>query len=227
LVVPQPQIRCIRNLLPRLNAICEQLAGSQIGEPNRALTTVSQAQDWADTALGYDEAYRSAQVFVVPAGTTPKPMEWCTRLNENGTRETAQQTCVLLQKARAKMSRVLKDPLLRQTVVEALTPVDMIVRYATNSGVGWVRVEITNNCDLDASGAVKVNVPKGWAAKARKPTFVGLKSGAVWTQSFKLTPASKGQTAPNQLSVAATVKVADKAGYAKLQFVRYAELQSN
>lgn len=217
LEVPLPLIRCVRSAGPGLKAAYKQL------DKTPAEDTLSQAEDWANSDVRSENTYRATQVFIIPEGRKPARMEWYSRITAKSLTEALQRACYLLQLARIRMDSELTDPLLRETVLEALTPVDVTVHYTKQNGV---KVQITNNCDLDINGAIKVNAPKGWEAKAKKPTFVGLKSGESWTQSFKLTPASKGQAVPNQLSVAATIKIADKNGFAKLQIVRYAELKT-
>jgi len=219
-IVPARLVRCVRSVGPRVRSACDGLNASPAGVPGRARNTLQQAADWVRSAVMIEETYRSAQLFVVPAGATPSEMDWRSRFTAKGTKEAVERACSMLQQARVRMSAELTDPVMREVVTEALTPVDVHVRYYMDKQVPRIRVEIRNDCDLSVSGAVNVEVPKGWKAQSKRPRFSGLASGGVYAETLQLIPASKRRAAPGKVSVTTTVTVAGQKGIAKLRIIR-------
>jgi hypothetical protein len=218
-VVPTPLMRCVTSVQPTVKSMYDGLGASLAGEPGRARYTLGLAKDWVRSAISVEEVYRSVQLFVIPAGTAPKEMDWRLRLTTKATRAAAATTCSLLQDARGRMYANLSDPLLRESTLEALTPVEMGLRYYVQSQTPYVAVDIRNNCDLTISGALDLAVPKGWRLE-KKPGLLHLKSGEIHVETLRLIPTSKGQTAPASLSATATIKVASGKEFAKLQIAR-------
>jgi hypothetical protein len=225
-VVPAALMRCVESAQPGIGRAYAGLRGSTTGDPGRAANTLGQAADWVRSAIGADEMYRSVQLFVVAAGVEPKEMDWGFRYTAKGTQESVGNACSLLHKARVRMYDNLKDPVLRETVVEALTPVEVDLRYSAEKGIPRVTFEITNNCNLSAAGTIDVSVPKGWKTQPEQCSFAGVGSGATYTGSLRLSRTIKNQPVPSTLSALVTVKVADAKTFAKLRIQRNLALQS-
>ncbi len=226
-VVPAALMRCVESAQAGIKSAYDGLKGSSTGDPGRARYTLSQADGWVRSAIGVDEAYRSVQLLVVPAGVEPREMGGRTRYTASGTQDAVANACSLLQEARVRMYDNLKDPVLRETVVEALTPVEVNVRYYMGEkSIPFVTVEITNNCNLTASGTIDVSVPEGWKTQPKQGSFAGVKSGATCTCTLRLGRTIKNRPVPSTLSALVTVKVADAKSYAKLRIQRNLSLSA-
>ncbi len=225
-VVPASFMRCVTAVKPAASSVYDGLGEIIAGEPGRARYTLGQAVDWSRSAVTLEETYRSLQFFVIPAGTTPKDMDWRSRNTAKGTKAAVANACSLLHQARTKMYNVLKDPLLRETTVQALTPVDVRLSYRLLNNAPSVKVDVTNNCNLNTSGAVLVSLPKGWSMQPKQLGFAKLAPGDTYSRTIKLIPAAKGQTPPAELLIAATLKVTDDLSYAKMQVLRRVKLEN-
>lgn len=225
-VVPASLMRCVTAVGPAARGVYEGLGEVIAGEPGRARYTLGQAADWSRSAVMLEETYRSLQLFVIPAGITPKEMDWRSRYTAKGTKAAVANACNMLHRARSKMYSVLTDPLLRETTVQALTPVDVRLSYRLLNNAPVVKVDVTNNSNLDASGSVVVNLPKGWSMQPKQLGFAKLKSGDTYSKTIKLLPAAKGQKPPAELLVTAVLKVANEISFAKMQVLRRVKLEN-
>lgn len=219
-VVPSPLMRCVTSVQPTVKSAYDGLGDTMTGDVGRARWTLGQAADWVRSAISADEAYRSVQFFLIPAGITPVEMDWRSRLTAAGTKGSAAYACSRLQQARVTMYENLTDALLRETTVGALTPVEAHIRYYMKNQTPCVAVEIVNYCDLSISGKLDLTVPKGWKMEPKQIGFASLKSGAIYAKTIRLTSAPKGQSAPASLSAIATIRVANGETFAKLHLVR-------
>lgn len=224
-VVPAATLRCVQSLEPKMSAAAKGLEAYGTGEPGRARYTLDQALEWFRSATTLEETYRSVQAFVAPVGKDPVEIDWRVRQTAQGTKDSLARTCGMLQKARARMSTDLTDPLLRNTVVEALTPVEMKTRYFMQKTGPALTVVITNNVDLDISGTVKLTLPDGWKAVAKKPSFSSLHSGRAYTETFVLKRTANGQPVPAKVTAKSTINVTSANGTAVLNLIGYAELE--
>jgi len=205
-IVDSAMTKCLAAVKEPVNKTNGRLQALRSSEAKRICWTLGQATDWVQTGLARDQAWRSVSVIVVPSGKMLEPMEWLVREGEYETARAVTNACWLLQQARDRMYDVIRDPVLRNEVVAALTPVGFAAAYSTKNGKPHIDAKVTNNCDLPVSGTISYALPSGWKTNAKKLKFEGLKSGQTFSTSFDLLPPSKAG-APESVPVAANVTV--------------------
>ncbi|MCL5102553.1 MAG: hypothetical protein M1133_00370, partial [Armatimonadetes bacterium] len=153
-IVDEGLLRCARLVESKVDAEMKRLGQPQEGEPQRVSYTLGQARDWTHLVVGKEETYRSVDIILAPAGKMLRQMSTRNRLDAEHLVEALFKTCDLLQQARDRMYRVIRDGALRNDAVVAMTPVDLTAAYTTAKGKQRIIVAITNSCDLPVRGVV-------------------------------------------------------------------------
>ena len=200
-------MRCLESVRTPLQEAYDGLNQEDQGQGGRLRRTLQQAVGWVRSGIRQDQIYRSAQIVVAPAETEPKPMVWSTRLTAEETLRTMQRACSLLQQARDRMYDVLEDPILRNSAVAVLTPVDFAASYQIKSSKPHVDAKLTNNCDIPISGYISMGLPNNWTTTASTLTFERLESGKSFDVSFDLVPPANDAAPPDAVPIAANVTI--------------------
>lgn len=217
-VTDPDKMRCLRALEPRVRPEYERIRTDKQPEVMRVAFMFNQVVDFIASGIRNDKTYRSATVILAPSGKVLEKMIFMTRNDAETTAMAATRACWLIQKARDRIYDVIKDPVLRNTSLITLTPVDFSAVYSKVNGKVLVRATIVNNCDLPISGTLSFDLPKGWKHNAKSLAFDGLKSGKSTTLSFELIPPTKNTAPPESIPVAANVKVAQDPFVAEVKF---------
>lgn len=217
-VTDPDKMRCLRALEPRVRPEYERIRTDKQPEVMRVAFMFNQIVDFIASGIRNDKTYRSATVILAPSGKVLEKMIFMTRNDAETTAMAATRACWLIQQARDRIYDVIKDPVLRNTSLITLTPVDFSAVYSKVNGKVLVRATIVNNCDLPISGNLSFDLPKGWKHNAKSLAFDGLKSGKSTTLSFELIPPTKNTAPPESIPVAANVKVAQDPFVAEVKF---------
>lgn len=204
---PADVMRCVNASKARIQPEYERLAPSKDPEEKRVWFTYGKALDWCRSAINHEATWRSVDVLIAPSGKALKQMIWRTRLDKETTLRGLAQSCRLLQQARDRMNRVIKNPELRNQAVVTLTPVDFTAKLLTVNGKPRVELRLTNNCNLPVSGKFGIALPKGWKTTARTLDFTDIGSGKTHVLAADLIAPSRTAQAPESLPVAAYVTV--------------------
>jgi hypothetical protein len=199
---------CLNTVKPIVDAEYLRLQGVRAPEPARVAATLQQAVDWVRSGIKTEEVYRSVAIVIAPEGRALQRPRTPTRLGDVETAAAVTRACWLLQKARARMSSVIRDPDLRDTAVAAMTPVDLTTSFTVKDGKPHVEATVTNYCNLPISGEITADIPKGWKWDAKHTTFADLKTGKSFTLSFDLSATVPDAAPPDGVKVAAAVKLA-------------------
>jgi hypothetical protein len=183
----------------------------------RVVWTLRQANDWVRSGIRSDEAYRSVDIIVAPSDRMLKKMSWRTRLDEDGTVKAINNSCSYLQKARARMYEVIKDPVLRNTAVATMTPVTLSTMYIGEKK--QLIAKVVNNCNLPISGTITYVLQKGWKAIAKPLRFDNLGAGETYQVSIKLIAPPEDFSVPLGTRVAANVTVTQDKYKARFKLV--------
>lgn len=188
-------------------------------ESQRICHTLSQAIGWVTTSILYDQNWRSVSVVLSPAGRALYGT-----VTTNDARKSKEQTisipaeaCWLLQQARSRMSKVIKDPQLRTDAVAALTPVHFTAVYTTGNGKPRVEATLTNNCDLPITTAITMALPKGWKSANKNLDSIKVKSGQTVKLALDMIAPSKAAEAPDSVPIAANLTIVQKGLSASLK----------
>jgi len=217
-VTDPDKMRCLRALEPRVRPEYERIRTDRQPEVMRVAFMFNQVVDFIASGIRNDRTYRSATVILAPSGKMLQKMIFMTRNDAETTAMAATRACWLIQKARDRIYDVIKDPVLRNTSLITLTPVDFSAVLSKVNGKVVVKAIIVNNCDLPISGNLSFDPPKGWKHNAKSLSFDGLKSGKSTTLSFELIPPTKNAAPPESIPVAANVRVVQDPFVAEVKF---------
>lgn len=217
--VAQPDLmRCLNALKDKIQPEIDRLSTSNEPEPMRVVWTLRQANDWVRSGIRVDEAYRSVDIIAAPSGRMLKAMSWRTRFDAEGTNKAIANSCWYLQKARARMYKVIKDPELRNTAVVTMTPVILTTDYA--NAKKQIVVKVVNDCNLPISGTITYALPKGWKTDAKSLKFDNLKTGKTYQTGLNLiAPSKNAQAALKDVRIAANVTIRQDQDTAKFKLV--------
>ncbi len=219
------KIRCLDAARGPLRSALNRLASLKDPESQRVCATLGQAVGWVSTSLLYDQNWRSVSIVLAPAGKALYRMGADVRKDAEETAGVADRACWLLQQARSRMSKVIKNPQLRHEAVTVLTPVTFSVEYATKNGKPHVEAVLVNNCDLAAIGSVSAALPKGWKCSSKGLTAIAVKPGKTLKLSFDLVAPSKTATPPDSLPIAANLSITQNGLTAALKLKQVAAKQ--
>lgn len=203
-------MRCLKTARDPIDKALASLKKSTDPEAKRVSYTLNQAKTWVQSGIKRDEAFRSVSIILAPSGKMLQSMTWLTREGEYETARAVTRGCWLLQQARTQMSKVIKNPSLRNEAVAAMTPLDLTANYSTLNGKPHVTVKLLNKCNLPISGIVSMALPQGWKTTAKKRSFDNLKSGQTFGLSFDLIAPSKQAAAPDNVPIAVSVTIAQE-----------------
>lgn len=209
-IVDGSMSRCLEMVRPRVEGLLKRLQNAKDAESQRVCGTLAQAVAWTSAGIMADQEWRSVHVVLGPSGRALHHTGVDTRKDDAGTAEAVVRACWLLQQARARMSAFIRWPQLRDDAVAALTPIDLRATYGMKNKKPHVEVDLANNCNLPASGAFSVSLPKGWKCTAKNMVIKPLKSGQTCKVSFDLTALSKAAPVPESLPVGASLKISEK-----------------
>lgn len=182
----------------------QKLSGSEI---IRAKHTISQAQTWTQIAFDRDKAYRSEDFIIAPKDSVLRSMTFQIRTDADGVLFAARNACDLTQMARDRMYLNLKDINLRDSVVAALTPIELSAAYSNKNGKPHIDVKLTSSITLPASGNITVDLPEGWQPSVKNLSFSNLKPGETQTVSFDLISDNTEAKAPDSVPITAAAKI--------------------
>lgn len=202
------KIRCLESALPDINKANSKLSKAADAEAKRISYTLSQAAGWASVAKNREQRRRSVAVIIAPSDKTLRRTSFTGQEEEAKVAEGVDRACSLLQQARDRMFHVIKNQLLRNEAVVAMTPVTLNATLVINEGKPQLEAVVLNNCDLPVSGAISVVLPNGWKNEAKDLTIKSLASGQSRKVSFDLIRKDKGAAVPDKLPVAANLSVA-------------------
>ncbi len=225
-IVDPAIMRCLVSVKPRIEAERERLSKDKNPEPIRVNMTLNQASSWVSLGLKKEELYRSMHIILAPAGSVLSKMPAPARLEADELITSLSRACWLLQNARDRMYKVIKDEELRNRAVVALTPVDFAASYTKINGKLRVEAQVINNCDIPIKGEITYGLPKGWKTDAKSLKFENLKSGQVYKLSFNLIPPPNANEKPEKLPIAANVTIEQDVFLAKLKLKTEAILRS-
>ncbi len=208
--------RCLKPLEPKVAAIYDKMKKQEGEGPARTLSTLQQANEWIAGAFRADTNYRSVEIILVPAGGMMQHMVFASRMDAEAAAQTGRNACRLMHLARSHMFRVLKDPDLRNEVVEALTPVTFTACYKLKNGKPVVTAVVKNDCDLPVSGTISAELPKGWSVSGGKLSFDSLASGKSYETSFGLVSKTKNAKPPKSVPLTAVVTITKDRNTAKV-----------
>lgn len=223
-VVDSAAIKCLQAVQEPIKEASKKLAASD-GEAKRVYYTLSQASGWASSALSREQAWRSAGIIVAPSGKMLRQMSMPIRQSDTETASAVTRACWLLQQARDRMFHAIKDPVLRNQAVVAMTPVDFAVVYSSKNGRPHIEAAVANKCNLPISGTVSMALPAKWKTTAKKLTFKGLKPGETFKASFDLVAPMKDAIAPDKVPMAANLTVIQDQFTAALKLTATAQAQ--
>jgi hypothetical protein len=223
--VDEAAIRCIRALLPKIKPAYDSIRARQGAEPWRAAYTLGQANGWVTSGARADEAYRSVEIIIAPAGNPLERMVFASRKDAKETAEAVANACDLLHLARARMYMVLTDADLRNETVDALTPVALKAVCSVKNGKPYLTASVTNDCDLPITGKIVVTTPKGWKTVGAKLDIGKLSSGKTYSTTFALAPSGKNATLPASVPLSAVVDITSKGQGARLWLYATATLK--
>ncbi|MEN6356997.1 MAG: NEW3 domain-containing protein [Armatimonadota bacterium] len=216
-VVHPDLMRCLNALKDKIKPEVDRLSKISGSEPMRVVWTLRQANDWVKSGIRSDESYRSLDIIINPSGHMLKKMPWRTRLDAEGTVKAISNSCWYLQKARARMYEVIKDPDLRNSAVVAMTPVTLTTNYVESKR--QIVVKVVNDCNLPISGTITYAVPKGWKTDAKSPKFENLGAGKTYQAAIKLIAPSKDAQVASGIRIAANVTVTQDKYTAKVKLI--------
>lgn len=211
-VADPEKMRCLLAARQPIMSTFGRLQKRTDAESRRVCYTLSQAVGWVSTSILSEQGWRSVSVVLSPAGRALYG-----KVTSNDQRKSKEQTisipveaCWLLQQARSRMSKVIKDPQLRTDAVTALTPVLFAAVYATDNGKPRVEATLTNNCDLPVTAAITMALPKGWKPANKNLDSIKVKSGQTLKLALDLTAPSKTAEAPANVPIAANLTIVQK-----------------
>lgn len=206
-IVDSALIRCLEAVKEPIKKASDKLSSSSDPEARRVSHTLGEAAGWARLSTARDQTWRSVTIIVAPTGRTLQSMKWATRNTDVETVTAVTNACWYLQQARDRMYHVIKDPVLRNEAVIAMTPLEFTAVYSTKNGKPHIDARLLNNCNLPISGYISMALPPGWKSTAKKLKFSKLKSGEVFSLAFDLVAPSKTAVAPGGIPMAANITV--------------------
>lgn len=221
-VTDSEKMRCLSAVKQPLVRTFGRLQKRTDSESQRICHTLSQAIGWVTTSILYDQNWRSVSVVLSPAGRALYRTVTTTdaRKSKEQTISIPVEACWLLQQARSRMSKVIKDPQLRTDAVAALTPVTFTTVYTVSSGKPRIETTLASDCDLPVGAAISMSLPKGWKCAANNLSAIKLKPGQTLKMSLDLLPPSETAAAPESVPIAANLTIAQKGLSASLK-LRY------
>lgn len=200
-------VRCLSELKDKVWAEHERLSASTDSEAKRIAYTLGQADDWIRSGLGADKTYRSIDVIIAPSGMVLTRVAGRTRTDADAVAATVTRACWLMQQARDRMYDNIKNPVLRNDAVVAMTPVKFTATYTMVKGKPHIDAKLVNDCNLPISGNISMAIPKGWKTTAKKLSFDQIKGGKTISLAFDLIAPSKKAIAPDSIPIAANITV--------------------
>ncbi len=201
------QIRCLEAALPKTTKANSRLVKIDDPEAKRIAYTLSQASGWASTAINREQRRRAVTVILAPTGKILKRMTLPAQSEEAKVVENVDKSCDLFQQARDRMFRVIKNSVLRNEAVVALTPVDFAAKLGVRDGKPVVEATLLNECDLPISGIISISLPENWKYEAKDLAFKDLSSGKTHKVTFELVSASKDGVVLDSVPLAASVSI--------------------
>lgn len=217
-VTDPDKMRCLRALEPKVRPEYERMRESRVPEVMRVNFMFGQVVDFIASGLRNDKVFRSADVVIAPSGKILQKMTFMTRHDAPTTAMAVTRACWLIQKARDRIYDVIKDPVLRNSSLVTITPVEFSAAYSRSGSRPHIEATVTNNCDIPVSGVITMSLPSGWKHTARNLAFSDLKPGKTLKVAFDLLPPSKTVTPPETVPIAATVKVIQDPFAAEVKF---------
>ncbi len=210
-------MRCLNALKDNIKPEIDRLAPLKDNESQRVLWTLRQADDWVQSGLRLEAAYRSLDMIISPEDMVLKKVSVRSRADADGTVKAIYSACELLQHARSRMYEKITDPVLRNRAVEVMTPVTFTPVYQMKDGKPYVTAVVVNDCNLPISGDITFALPKGWKTDAKQLYFNNLESGQTYKTTFTLIAPSETDAAPQELPIAANISLNEGKFEAKLK----------
>lgn len=204
-IVPAAMTRCLQSVKDPLRTALRLLQKKEDPEAKRICGTLGQAVACVTMSLERDQNWRSVVVIVSPTGKALYRLSSVDRRSEEDTVSLAARACWLLQQARARMSKVIKNTQLRDQAVLALTPIAFSTDYYMKNAKPHVEVVVVNNCDLRAYGSISMSLPKGWRCSAKSLGTVSVEPGRTLKLAFDLIAPAKTAAPPDMLPIAANL----------------------
>ncbi len=201
------KIRCLEAALPKTTKANSRLVKVNDPEAKRIAYTLSQASGWASTATNREQRRRAVTVILAPTGKILKRMTLPAQTEEAKVVENVDKACDLLQQARDRMFRVIKNSVLRNDAVVALTPVDFTATLSMRDGKPVVEANLLNECDLPISGSISISLPDNWKHDVQDLSFKDLGAGRTHKVTFELVSTSKDEAVLDSVPLAASVSV--------------------
>ncbi len=223
-VADPDKMRCLRALEPVVRPEYERMRESKDPEVMRVAFMYNQVVDFVASGLRNERVHRSAAVIVAPSDKVLEKMIFITYPDAKTSAMATTRACWLIQKARARIFEVIKNPILRNSSIVTITPVVLDATYSIRNGKPHVDAVVTNNCDITVSGTISMDLPQGWKHNAKSLTFSDLKSGKTVKIGFDLIAPSKSAPAPPTVPLGATVKVYQNTLNAEAKFTKTAAL---
>lgn len=203
----ESKIKCLQEALPNIKDTNKRFSKSSDPEAKRISFTLSQATTWASTSTNREQRQRSVSVIIAPTGIRLQKMSIPAKDDPEKVKEGLSRACSLLQQARSRMFQAIKNPILRNDAVVAMTPVEFTTSYSMVNGKPRIEASLLNNCDLSLSGVISISLPEGWNTTTPTAEIKDLAAGKTHKVTFDLTSKAKDAAAPEKISLAANLKV--------------------
>lgn len=201
------RVRCLEAALPKTTKANARLVKVNDPEAKRIAYTLSQASGWASTATNREQRRRAVTVILSPTGKILKRMTLPAQTEEAKVVENIDKACDLFQQARDRMFRAIKNPILRNDAVVALTPVDFTAALSVRDGRPVVEANLLNECDLPISGSISISLPDNWKHEVKDLAFKDLAAGKTHKVTFELTSTSKDEAVLESVPLVASVSI--------------------
>ena len=212
----ESKIRCLQMALPNIKATNSRFSKTSDAEAKRISFTLSQATTWATVSTSREQRQRSVSVILAPTGLRLQKVSIPQQEEPDKVQEGLTRACSLLQQARSRMFKAIKNPILRNEAVVAMTPVEFKTSYSMVDGKPRIEASLLNNCDLPVSGSISIGAPEGWKTANPISEIKALSSGNTHKITFDLTPTTQGAQAAEKVSLAANLKIVQERFSAEL-----------